>query len=93
MKTRDEKEKTWAFFSSKTSSAWCWSAVEDMLGVRRRGAPRVSLSALTRVCMARVSDRTRVTVSKVLEERIAQNVRMTVIVRIILHNTSRNIIE
>ena len=61
--------------------------------MRRREAPRVSLSALTRVGMARVSDRTRVTVSKVLEERIAQNVRMTVIVRIILHNTSRNIIE
>ena len=64
-----------------------------MLGERRRGAPRVSLSALTCVCMARVSDRTRVTVSKVLEERIAQNVRMIIIVRIILHNTSRNIIE
>ena len=75
MKTRDEKEKTWAFFSSKTSSAWCWSAVEDMLGVRRRGDPRVSLSALTCVCMARVWAQTCVTVIKVLEERTVHNVR------------------
>ena len=43
--------------------------------MRRREAPRVSLSALTRVGMARVSDRTRVTVSKVLEEKTVHNVR------------------
>ena len=62
-------------FSSKTSSAWCWSAVEDMLGAR---GPRVSLSARTCVGMARVWARTRATVIKVLEERTAQNVRNNV---------------
>ena len=62
-------------FSSKTSSAWCWSAVEDILGVM---GPRVSLSARTCVGMARVWARTRATVIKVLEERTAQNVRNNV---------------
>ena len=61
-------------FSFKTSSAWCWSAVTDMSGVRM--GPRASPSVVTRVSMARVWAQTRVTVSRALEELTARNVRI-----------------
>ena len=46
----------------------------DMSGVRM--GPRASPSVVTRVGMARVWDQTRVTVSRALEERTVQNVRI-----------------
>ena len=81
MKTRDRKFSHLPF-SFKTNSVWCSNAVMVMSGVLM--GPRASQSVLTRVGTARVWDLTRVSVSRALEERTVQNVRIRI--SIVVHS-------
>ena len=83
---KDSKLPSHVCFSSKTSSAWCLSAVTDMSGVRT--GPRASPSVVTRVSTARVWAQTRVTASRALEERTARNVRILTTSDLVTHGRS-----